>query len=801
MYDNAPLLFFIYVIYCEKLLRRIVMRLGRLTDFLNIAQRVTQCEGQKQLPLEKAGYLFDNRTLKIKWDNVWDMGADIHFDLSEKAFVSVLKLELAGSGIRSVTLIDGSDSTVLHCHRAESSAFCNSTCLELEAGVITDKLIVRIVTDFSGIEVKCASIFGAVDFDDSIFPIPQRLTYANGTVSFERLASHTCNEPSQKAAAVFCEKLFEESGVVSFPSSEGFVEFILDSSLSYNAYTVSVRPNGVVLKASDERGFVMAAEALVKLFSDEGVRCAELSDSPANPFRGVHIYLPGESEMEFAKRFIKYYISPLGYNMLIVELAGAFEYKSHPEINQMTADAYAKGKRKELPPFPHGSVGNGKTVSQKSVADFVDYVRSFAIEPVPEVQSLGHVQFMTYAHPEIAEVEENTVSSEIDTRVEDMRPEKFYRHCYCPSNPKSYELLFDLLDEIIAVFRPVEYVHMGHDEVYEIGVCKICKDKDPAVLFAQDVQRIYDYLKARGLKMMMWADMLQPVTKYRTPRAIDMIPKDILLLDFIWYFHTDKDIETNLLDKGFKVAFGNLYSSHFPRYCKRINQKGIVGGQISGWVGTNPVGLAKEGKFFDMALTAQMLLSRGYSPDLTLVYDKIISAKMPRFREKLENFSFPSLEKGAVSTELLHEEVELPPKYLPMPCINVDKKVKSICIEHMCTRYLVRKPWSDPQLIAEYRFEYSDGTVDVHPVYNSLNIGYYNRRQHSICKNPLYRHNGYTTDFFCGSKHWKSPFGEDMSLYTVEFLTDSEKTLSRITLLESSDAEPRIKVFSVSVIQ
>jgi hypothetical protein len=93
--------------------------------------------------------------------------------------------------------------------------------------------------------------------------------------------------------------------------------------------------------------------------------------------------------------------------------------------------------------------------------------------------------------------------------------------------------------------------------------------------------------------------MIQPVTKYQTPDAIDMIPKDIVMLDFIWYFHLGKDIEDNLLEKGFDVLVGNLYSSHFPRYESRIRKEGIHGGQISAWVATNETSLQQEGKFYD----------------------------------------------------------------------------------------------------------------------------------------------------------------------------------------------------------
>ena len=34
--------------------------------------------------------------------------------------------------------------------------------------------------------------------------------------------------------------------------------------------------------------------------------------------------------------------------------------------------------------------------------------------------------------------------------------------------------VLDMLDEIIEVIQPREYVHMGHDEVYGIGICPIC---------------------------------------------------------------------------------------------------------------------------------------------------------------------------------------------------------------------------------------------------------------------------------------------------------------------------------------
>ena len=319
------------------------------------------------------------------------------------------------------------------------------------------------------------------------------------------------------------------------------------------------------------------------------------------------------NQMEFARRFIKYLVSPMGYNVVIMEVAAGLLYESRPEMNDVVKNAIEKARQGIWPTFPHSAVAEGVAVSKSVLREYIDYIKSFGIEVVPEVQSLGHVPYITITYPEVAEVDENETVERVDVRLEDAKPSKFYPHCYCPSNPKSYEILFDLLDEVIELFEPKEYVHMGHDEVYYMGLCPRCKGKPHSELLASDINKIYDHLKQKGLKMMIWSDMLQPVTKYQTFDAVNMIPKDILCLDFIWYFHLDKDIEDNLLQKGFKVAIGNFYSSHYPRFESRIRKDGMVGGQISMWTRTNEEKLQLGGKFYDIFMVGEMLWDNDYT--------------------------------------------------------------------------------------------------------------------------------------------------------------------------------------------
>jgi hexosaminidase len=116
----------------------------------------------------------------------------------------------------------------------------------------------------------------------------------------------------------------------------------------------------------------------------------------------------------------------------------------------------------------------GYVLEKDEVRDLFGYARELGFELIPEVQSLGHVQWITNAYPEIGEVDENEKQVE-DDREDDLRPDKKFIHCYCPSNERSYEIIFDILDETIDVIKPQRYVHIGHDEVYHLGLCEKCR--------------------------------------------------------------------------------------------------------------------------------------------------------------------------------------------------------------------------------------------------------------------------------------------------------------------------------------
>ena len=62
-------------------------------------------------------------------------------------------------------------------------------------------------------------------------------------------------------------------------------------------------------------------------------------------------------------------------------------------------------------------------------------------------------------------------------------------------------------------------IHIGHDEWrIPMDVCPRCKDKDFTELYVQDVNKIYDYLSGKGIKVAMWGDHLLESVRNAGPR-------------------------------------------------------------------------------------------------------------------------------------------------------------------------------------------------------------------------------------------------------------------------------------------
>lgn len=826
--------------------------------------------GPKAATFARGDLFRDGATVAWRALALYDEGVDIEIDMRAEVFVDRVCIEQdaeAHSAVAAVEVLVSDDGKAFRkAGRLDAgpSGAIDEPALQVPVGILAQVVVVRLHACYRNIALKAFDIFGCSFNCPVVYPQPAscRFGSAAGALPLAKVRAISVGakpgDDTRFAAQELAERIAEDFGV-DLDIVEGPDASKTSDALSVGlwrehgkrrgraeSYALEVARGKAVLRGADRLGLLYGVETILSLLhQSEGapaLPACQVDDAPAMTLRGAHMGLPPRSEIDFIKRLIRYVLVPMRYNTLFIEVAAGMRFERRPEINEAWEAANRRAARGDMPPVPHGDmVAGGSYLTQDEVRDLVDYAASYGLEVVPEVQSLSHVQFLTVTYPEIAEVPavQERRRGKIDLNKEDVRPADVYPHCYCALSEKAYEITFDLIDEIVDVFRPRRYVHMGHDEVYQIGQCERCRDRSAAELFAHHVNRCHQYLAGKGLKMAIWADMLHDCTRYETPPAIDMIPKDILLLDFIWYFHLDKDIEPRLLDHGFQVAMGNMYSSHYPRYEARRRQKGIVGAEVSTWVRPDEYTLAYEGKLYDFLYSANMMWSEAYRGELRRTYDRILCDLIPYMRSRLRAQPDPSQTAGARFTPLaigpkdagLGETagLELEPgrhtlrgvpfrigpslgvrggaarhSALPRQAeIAVNRQADSLVFLHAADGHAARIPTEPPQPVAQYVVEYADGKRVRVPVEYGGNIAAWDRPHGEPMAHPIYRHKGYIATYLADPLvRDKTADGRDATVYGYEWINPRPgEKIARVRLDSKGRADIGVLLFALTAVR
>lgn len=350
--------------------------------------------------------------------------------------------------------------------------------------------------------------------------------------------------------------------------------------------------------------------------------------APQCTFRGLKLYLPAQQAINQFYKIIDMLVY-YRYNTVILEIGGAMEYKKHPEINESWVE-YCR----EMNRYPqradevqkmfgweknsiHFENGGGEWLRQETVHELLDYCRARELDVIPEVPCLSHSDYLLNAHQDLAE------------RAYDPFPDT-----YCPSNPATYELLFDIMDEVIEVFHP-HIMQIGHDEYYSIGVCDICRHRDPADILAQDITRIHDYLAQRGIRLMFWAEkMLNHIetdgtglggaerfckcarnTLHHIPAtytAIDRIPHDCIAHH--WYWALREEHDQVFLSRKMDMTYGNWDPRGFVKWKERV-AAGVLGAALSHWTTVDEVTMQRNGVLMSIVYGAYLFWQDNYTDD------------------------------------------------------------------------------------------------------------------------------------------------------------------------------------------
>lgn len=506
-------------------------------------------------------------------------------------------------------------------------------------------------------------------------------------------------------------------------------------------YVLEVTEHSAVVAGAGENGAFYGLQSLRQLVQRTGgdvtIRGVTIRDWPVMPFRAVKLYVPGHENIAYFKRFVRDVLALYKFNKLILEVSGTMRFDRHPELNAGWVD-FARDMqytRRERSSGPHGELqdsansdsGDGQILEKQELAELVRYVRELHIDVIPEIPSLTHVYYLLARHRELAEIQDAE-----------------WPDTYCPSEPKVYPLLFDVLNEYIDVMKPA-MIHIGHDEWrMPVGVCTRCKGKDPRELFAADVNRIYAHLRSRGVATTMYGDHLiealrgkktqhveiRGVQPYDVPGALspeqvkNLIPKDILIFNWFWDSRADEELnsigigrknEEDLSAWGFRQVLGN-FSPHMVDFDQRMKRKGILGAAPSSWAATTDIAVGKD-QMLDILGSANLLWSTD-RPDLNRLA-VTVQELLPEVRSRLSATPMPSRDIAPVAVNVEAGEP-----------VKIGADATSIIFTHVCrkagrNRGSYGAIWNFPdtaELLGQYEVEYTDGSVVTIPLRYGVNI-------------------------------------------------------------------------------
>lgn len=708
---------------------------------------------------DSGGYVY-------RWGNLFDCAVDIKYTFEKECYVGAIELGIKGA-LKVTVFVDGvrvavSDPTKL-----------------VHVNLSGKEVTIRARGDLVDLHFKGAEIFGFYPDDDEpfIIPKPKKLEYSGERVKIGSLSASSVD--GMFASDFLLESLQER--YENLPCGDGIELFFdLDKSYEDERYSVSVTEKEARITASSRLALLWGACRVIDLWDGGTLPKIEIDDKPDVPMRGFHMGLPTVENIDFVKKLVRYVLLPFGYNHVILEFNGDMRYDRHPEITEKWLESerlYREGKGERV---MHADIGaEGTALEKAQVREIVDAIDCFGIEVIPEIQTLAHIEYITNAYPEFAELG-TFMKTATPEQLKWIKHPHIPEHCYCPHNEKCMQIVYDIIDEVIDVVRPRRYAHIGHDEAYHMGLCPECSKKGGARVYVEHVTALHDYLAKKGLKTMLWSDMLH-TDMYYTGETFDFVkrelPKDLMLLDFTWYFHLDKDIEDSILPEGYDIMMGNLYSSHYPRYTTRIAKEGMVGGQISTWTAVNEKKFGEHGKFFDLPFLSEMLWN-AYSFDernraslTALIGQCIIPEVRDLMHGRYDLFLVDTEDNREVVGSFDGSDERVPEELLylglvePKAEMKVGAKYDRLIFEHATLNPSPRICWQNLTAVGEYTVKYEDGESVCVPVVSAGGILYVNSNYGLPIPHNYYRHQGYVGTYFADPTYeYRTPEGEPILL-------------------------------------
>ena len=382
-----------------------------------------------------------------------------------------------------------------------------------------------------------------------LFPYPRKCTFTG--VDYKVREGDKLMIPGGSARFARHAKKFADKCGLEVVTDTGFgargIRVIYGSDMDDERYTIRIGKNGATVRARGERGAFYALWTLRGLYRNGAFKGAVIDDAPSFARRAIHANADSDTKA-FTGEMIEKVFAPLKINTIILEC---------PYVQWEATKG--KWRRKGMP--------------KEDLPAFLDLAEEYYIKVYPLIPTYSHSEWFFWGNKD----------TELRENPRDPRS-------YDALKPQVYEKLAVLFDEVIEAFRRPEYFHISHDELHDNPTQAAGKKIGVANLFYRDLMWHHKFFKKRGVRLMMWHDMLvsnaenkgRPVANARggTEKLRKKLPKDITVC--MWDYYVTKDGKYFQIDRlqedGFPVwCAGWFYPDNLETLSKYAYRKKVVG--------------------------------------------------------------------------------------------------------------------------------------------------------------------------------------------------------------------------------
>ncbi|XP_015782701.1 hexosaminidase D [Tetranychus urticae] len=194
------------------------------------------------------------------------------------------------------------------------------------------------------------------------------------------------------------------------------------------------------------------------------------------PFRLVHFDLKGAPPKISYLKSILPIIKEAGANGILIEYEDMFPYENYLS-DIPAANAYTKSE----------------------IALLLSSAEEHGLEVIPLVPAFGHMEFVLKL-----------------SKFRHLREYDPYPMALCPSQNESFVLIQHMIDQIMSAHPNAKWLHIGCDEVFQIGYCERCRNTERDTLFLDHVIKVAKYVKEKHRVIpIVWDDMLRNILPER----------------------------------------------------------------------------------------------------------------------------------------------------------------------------------------------------------------------------------------------------------------------------------------------